>query len=784
MKTSLRLCLAALLFIGFKHSNAQAPLLLFGNSLNYTFKFGLNNQQGSPEITRYFIDALAQAAYKPAINTSYTVNFDQRLELQSINSYLQIDAQTSFIQPTGDVYYRNFYVGDLLLPTSINLLLNIVDERGGLLRSLQVSNLNKSNRYTTAINTNMIYVGNQKLSLQVVNMILFYDAQALNDFNYRTGIINDYYNTNMMLDNAQNELSTIVFVTPENVESTTATLQKVEQDINFIEAKKFGSVLQLSMQDPINLINRTAALRNVLVQKRMSVNMAYASLDSYYYSKGLEAFTNKNYVLAHSLFTKSLAINPIYAPSAYQLALLKFEEDKVLDADLKLREVWFKMNPDPNTYQNSLTLFKNIYNEYLETGDILANQGKYNDALEQYDRAQKLCREINGVQCNMAAKESIKRAHIAIYQSILNEAKNIAETGNNNEGYNKFNQAKNYAKENNLNPQDKSSEAVVEKALKFNEYKDAIKNAKADFGKSDFNAALAGFETAHDLEGKYSFSPSLIPLDTEQQAAKGVIKNKIDNLVELSNKNDWEGIKPQLSKVEEMQAFYKLTDDNEINNKKKQVKDKLKNYLCDIATRNFDEHIQKAKASVAANNFIMANEGYESALKIANENQDCNLNINAIADEKAAIIPPATYQKFINKILDLQLNGNYGEAVTKYKEALAYYQQYELNKFNITKKNLFDFAKDNFKNGALDFVANDFRKNGQIDEAFQLYKILLDRNYPVRNISDDLFGLGKSFGTRDKSTGTTDFEQKSKSYTGDDKKLKSFKKGYISAFEN
>jgi hypothetical protein len=464
--------------------------------------------------------------------------------------------------------------------------------------------------------------------------------------------------------------------------------------------------------------------------------------------------------------------------------LLKFEEDQALEADLKLREVWFKMNPDPNTYQNALTLFKNIYNEYLETGDNLANQGKYNEALEQYDRALKLCKEISGVQCNDAAKESTKKSRMAIYQGILNEAKSIAETGNNNEGYNKLNQAKNYAKENNLNPQDKSIEAAVEKALKFNEYKDAIKNAKDDFGRSDFNASLGGFETAHDIEGKFGFSPSLIPLDTEQQAAKGVIKTKVDNLVDLSNKNDWEAIKPQLSKVEEMQAFYKLNDDSDINNKKKQVKEKLKIYLCEIASRKYNEHIQKAKASVAINNFIMASEGYESAINIANENLECNLNINAIADEKAGIIPPATYQKFINKILDLQLNGNYGEALVKYKEAMAYYQQYELNKFNITKKSLFDFAKDNFKNGALDFVANDFRKNGQIDEAFQLYKILIDRNYPIRNISEDLFSLGKSFGTRDKSTRTTDYEQKSKSYTGDDKKLKSFKKGYISAFEN
>jgi hypothetical protein len=183
----------------------------------------------------------------------------------------------------------------------------------------------------------MMPVGNYKLSLQVVNMMLYYDQQALNDFNFRIGLINEYYNSNMMLDNTQNKLASIVFVSPDNIENTTAILQQVENDINLIEARNFGSVLQLSMQDPINLLNRTAALRNILAQKRMSVNMAYASLDTYYYTKGVEALTNKSTALAQTLFNKSLAVNPMYAPAAFQLARLKFEEDNLNENKLPRR---------------------------------------------------------------------------------------------------------------------------------------------------------------------------------------------------------------------------------------------------------------------------------------------------------------------------------------------------------------------------------------------------------------------------------------------------------------
>ncbi|MFN5710635.1 MAG: hypothetical protein ACK46S_01270, partial [Bacteroidota bacterium] len=131
-----------------------------------------------------------------------------------------------------------------------------------------------------------------------------------------------------------------------------------------------------------------------------------------------------------------------------------------------------------------------------------------------------------------------------------------------------------------------------------------------------------------------------------------------------------------------------------------------------------------------------------------------------------------------------QMNGSYAEAVANYQEAQAYHVQFELGKFNLQKKSLFDFAKDNFKNAALNFVAGDFKKNGQIDEAFQLYKILIDRNYPVRNMSDDLFDLGKRFGTRDKAAGSSNYKVKVIDYVGNNKQLKNFKKGYISAFEN
>jgi hypothetical protein len=784
MKSILQFCLTFLFSFYIGLSQAQVSTMLYSNSRNYTFNFSLNNQQGSPEITRFMLDALAQGSGKPAFNVNYVISFDQSLELIIVNNFMQINARNKFVQPTGDVYFRGFYVGDLLLPTSINALVNVLDERGGSLRTFQISNLNKSNGYSTVINTNMMPAGTPKLALQVVNMMLFYDGQALNEFNFRIGLINEYYNSNMILDNIQNKLSSIVFVSPDNIESTTAILQQVETEISQIEARNFASVLQLTMQDPINLINRTAALRNILAQKRMSVNMAYASLDSYYYTKGLDALTNKSNAMAVTFFNKSLAVNPIFAPSAYQLARLKFEDDNLVEADLKLREVWFNMNPDPNTYQNALTLFKNIYNEYLDTGDKLANKSKYNEAIDQYDKAQKLCREINGVMCNEAVKNSIKNCRQSIYVNLLIDAKKSAESGNNNEAYNKFNSAKNYANEYSNDVKDRSMETAVDKAIKFNEYKQAINDAKDAYSKSDFSASLAGFETAHDLEREYGFSPSLIPLDTEQQSAKGVLKKKMQDLLEMANKNEWESIKNQLSKAEEMQAFYKLDSDKDINLPKKSVKEKLMSYTCDIANRKFNEFVQKAKANIASNNFILASDNYENAIRIASDNQECSININAVSEEKLNIVAPATYQKFINKILDLQLNGNYNEAVVKYKEAQAYYLQFELGKFNLPRKSLFDFAKDNFKNAALDYVANDFRKNGQIEEAFQLYKILVDRKYPLRNINDDLFNLGKSFGTRDKSAGINNYNTKVKEYIGDDKKYKYFKKGYLSAFEN
>jgi tetratricopeptide (TPR) repeat protein len=198
-----------------------------------------------------------------------------------------------------------------------------------------------------------------------------------------------------------------------------------------------------------------------------------------------------------------------------------------------------------------------------------------------------------------------------------------------------------------------------------------------------------------------------------------------------------------------------------------------------MANKKFEDLVQKAKASIASNNYIIANDNYENAIKIANKNTVCGINLTSISDEKMNIVAPATYQKFINTILDLQMNGSFNEAVTKYKEALAYHAQFYLSKFNLPKKSLFDFAKDNFKNAALDFVANDFRKNGQIEEALQLYKLLINRNYPLRNINDDLFSLGKSFGTRDKSTGVANYKTKIMEYTGDDKSLKNFKKGTV-----
>ena len=764
-------------------ANAQPSSVISSNSRNYAFTYSVTNLQGSPQITRSIIDALAQSSGKNPINVNYQVSFDQKLELLAVGNYLQINVQNNFLQATGDVYYRNFYVGDLLTPNSINLLVNLLDERGGMLRSFQISNLNAGNGYSTSLNTNMMPTGSYKMSLQVVNMMVYYTNQTMSNFSYRTNLINDYYNSNMLLDNAQNQLASIVYVSPDNVEATTSILQQVENDISVIESHNYNSSLQLNSQDPINLKSRIASLRNVLAQKRLSVNMAYASLDSYYYTKGLEAVANKSTAMATTFFTKSLAINPIFAPSAYQLARLQFEDGNLLNADVKLREVWYTMNPDPNTYQNALTLFKNIYNEYIESADQLANSGKYKDALKDYDRAEKLCREINGVQCNNSAKASIKNCRQAIYNGLLSEAKTLANNNNNNEAYAKFNEAKNYAKDNNSDVQDRSAEQDVERSLKFNDYTFAVNDAKQAFVGNDFSTALASFETAHDLESKYVFSPSIIPLDMEQKSAKGVILKKLDALNEMMSKNDWEAMKAPMAKVNEMQAFYKLENDKDINSTATIIREKVKQNTCEMAVKQFDEFVQKAKAAAAGNNYIVASDFYEKAIKHAEENRDCSINSSAASDEKIAIIAPSTYQKFINKILVAQTNGKYAEAVTQYNEAMVYYSQYDLSKFNIAKKSLLNFSIDNFKNSAIDYVAIEFRKKGQLDDAYTLYETLIQRRYPLRNINASLYDLGVAMGNRDKAAGEINPKVKVKSYSKNASQWKHLKNGYLSAFK-
>ena len=94
MKTLFNLGFALLMmvFTSFQTS-AQTTTVLSSNSRNYTFNFSLNNQQGSPEVTRFMIDALAQGANKPVFNVNYSVSFDQILELLVVNNVMQISTR-------------------------------------------------------------------------------------------------------------------------------------------------------------------------------------------------------------------------------------------------------------------------------------------------------------------------------------------------------------------------------------------------------------------------------------------------------------------------------------------------------------------------------------------------------------------------------------------------------------------------------------------------------------------------------------------------------------------
>lgn len=746
---------------------------------SYLMKF-VNGGSGSQGHLNNIITELTKGLNRRPGRTEFVVHYEQQVRLTRSGNQLQVEAELRKLRATGDVTYRGFDVGDVLLPAKLEYNIKLV--RGQqVVRLYTFDELNlKEGRNELANFTLPDTTGSDQFQVRVEPKTLLYTQRSKARFLERTALINDYYNADVLLAGIFAEMQKIRPDDVENIMLHSQHLANIEGRIDQLLNRGFEQELQLQRYDPLQLSRKLNEADLQAQQRRAAINHAIATLDQIFYNRGLEALVNGNPRMATTYFQKSVQVNPAFAPSHYQLAKLDFVNGATREAAARTRDLLTRMHVDPNTQQLAHTLMNDIYLRYLADAENLTDRSRYTEALESFQAARELCGTVPGLSCNMRAlADGMGRAKSGIYRNMLADARKALQLRDLNRAEQLVDEARRFQVANADAIPDAREANDVLADVKHQYYLRNIANGKKLLTERNYQAALEEFNAAFDLERTFALQPSSDLTELAKKAAKPVLLDKIAQGQERVKANRLDDARALASAVAGMQSQYGLNTDTDLSASYKLLRDKIFTQECVNTQAVYDRHYQNAQQLIREKKYITAEQAFEAAIQAVRALPDCGISTATAVDAKGEILPAATYQKALEQVEGLVRGYKYEEAVQKYLAAERYYNQFGISKFGLDFTPLFDYALQHPRQDFTAEAARYFTGQQQEEKAIVLLRQLLENRYAAGKMKGTLDKIGQQLAVQDVvSNPNGDPKKLAIGHTKGHKKLKRIEKAY------
>lgn len=389
--------------------------------------FLIRYDQGQSSIKNQIFRKIAQGYSKPVANVSLTFSFKQHRQILKRSNRLEFIVGISDIRITGDNMYREFNIGETLIPQKISFILQ------WLKGNQVVNNYTFNDVNVTGNNVELVHmtvtdtINSDNYNIKLLNKVFDYTNYNKQEFDAKVIMIDKYYDENQ---NARVRLRRINNINSnhdylshlENLNELYRfrdTANSAEVYVNTVKQKDFYRFLPLNTYDPAGLKNKLNQISNKAQALKDVCNDLIASFDQIYYERGIEMLARHNPGQADFYFNKSIEVNPGFVPSHFQLARLYYNSgyiDKAIDKLFQIRG----MNPDTETKIQTVELARGIYNDFLLNASEMNNNGRFDDAMGTLTTAAKICRDFPEVKCRQTMDVEMSRAMNGKYHSILN----------------------------------------------------------------------------------------------------------------------------------------------------------------------------------------------------------------------------------------------------------------------------------------------------------------------------------------------------------------------------
>ncbi|MHC2990516.1 hypothetical protein OB13_02525 [Pontibacter sp. HJ8] len=718
---------------------------------------------------------------RPSRKPEYVVRFEQHARIADAGDQLQLKVQLQKVTVTGDVHYRGFDMGDVLLPGKLKMTVKLLNSQNKELKRYTLPDVNFSENGAVVLETSVPdTASSQGYTLKVEGVELIYTAADVHKVQEQINLIQAYYAADATLSKALQDIGRINPEDLDRIKLQDRNLRELEDMLQQLQEKRFTEKLSLNQYDPQRYTPKTNQLSQVLKERRRAINHTLATLDQQFYNRGISLLTKGSPAAAQAYFVKSLEANPRFAPAHLQLARLDFMGGNLREAAGRTRDILTQMRVDPETEQMTLGLAHDIYSAFVTEGHTFNSRGDYHSALIAYADARTLCSTIGGLRCNLPAlNDGEGRAVYGYYRGLVEEGKKSLSRNELGKAEQLANEAFAFQRKYDYVLHDAPEAAELQNQVKYQYYVQHIDKGRQAMKTKDYRYALSQFEAALALEQGYTFKPVRELGMLAQQAAKPVLLSQLsDGYVQAMN-NRLTDARTIANTAADMRTRYALEKDTEVQAKYVQLRDRIFTQECLNIQADYDRHYQNAGVLVRDRKFIAAGKAYQAAIKVAGSKNTCMIPSITADDGLAAIAPAVEYQQMLEDVSRFVSIGRYTEAIRKYDEAEKHYLARSINRFGLDHISLFNYARGQNMLAFTASVVSHFTTIREEQAALQLLTSLLDKGYSKGKTKKVQEQLGRQLAAKDAGLHLSESPKVlAASYTHGDKKLKNLGKAY------
>lgn len=418
-----------------------------------------------------------------------------------------------------------------------------------------------------------------------------------------------------------------------------------------------------------------------------------------------------------------------------------------------------------------------LYTKIINAGKIKLNEKNFQAALDLFYKAQNFCSKSEFIKCSEDLNNLIITTKNQKYENMIIEAQTKIDKNDLNSAEETLLLSESYRKENNLQQSPKYQLTYTN--LKQKQYNQSIASGNSLLKSNKYSDALNQFEYAIEIEKNNKIQINSKLADYIKNAAKQLILEKINFANQSLQSNNTQQARIYLQEAQNLINSYTLENDKTVSEALNNANSKIFNQECINAKNNYNQKYVLAQNKILEKKFVDANSFFNSAIAIATQNLECNINYNEVQNQKARIADAVEYETLVYKAEESYTKRNFESSMLNYEKASSvYYDKNIETRFGLIHKSFENFIKEK----DLDFIyysVGYFISKENYDEAFKFLDELRKKSYNSKKTKDYQRLLSEKLAVRDYlKENNLNPKLKILEYTKNDKWYSEFNKNY------